>query len=170
MPAVNLTHLLNHHIADARETIAAGDTFTASVTVARLHPTLFRASLEAVREASALARMPDEAQLYGGDLIDLDAMRASDGGCADVDALDAHEAACDDAEIRDLIAVEQRDAFGRDAALSTRDDGALYHGRLPCEDDDGFSPHISAQAHGRNTHGPRVLFRLPTLPGEWESV
>ena len=159
--SINLTHLLNHHITDARETIAA------SLTVARLYPTLFRASMEAVCEASALSRMSDEAQLYGGDLIDLDAMRAGDGGCVD---LDAHEAACDDAEIRDLIAAEQRDAFERDAALSTRDDGALYHGRLPCEDTDGFSPHISAQAHGRNSRGPRVLFRLPTLPGEWESA
>jgi hypothetical protein len=166
MPAVNLTSLLNDHIADARETIAAGDTFTASITVARLYPMLFRASLEAVRESAALARMPDEAQLYGGDLIDLDAMRAGDGGCVD---LDAHEAASDDAEIHDLIAAEQRDAFERDAALSTRNDGTLYHKRLPCEDTDGFSPHISAQARG-NVRGPRVLFRLPTLPGEWESV
>ena len=168
MPTVNLSSLLATHITDARAILAAEDTFTASLTVARTHSTVFRATVEAVREAHALARTEQECNRgYGGDLIDLDAVRVSDDACVD---LDAHEALSDDADIYDAIGAEQREAFERDAALSTRDDGAIYHGRLPGDDCDGFSPHISAQAHGRNSRGPRVLFRLPTLPGGWESA
>ena len=160
MPTVNLTALLAKHITDARAILAAEDTFTASLTVARTRPLVFRATVDAVREASALARTEQECNRgYGGDLIDLDTLRASEDACVD---LDAHEALSDDADIYDAIVAEQREAFERDAALSTRDDGAIYHGRLPGDDCDGFSPHIVAQ------RGPRVLFRLPTLPGGWE--
>jgi hypothetical protein len=166
--SVNLTHLLNHHIADARETIAAQDTFTASITVAQMHPGLAATLRIASREAYEMRRIAHEGTLYGGDLVDLDTLRECDPTCDSL--MLAHEAAADDAEIRDAIADEHHEAYAQDLALSTRDDGALYHGRLPCEDTDGFSPHISAQARGRNTHGPRVLFRLPTLPGEWESA
>jgi hypothetical protein len=38
------------------------------------------------------------------------------------------------------------DAFEAEAAAETRDDGALYHGRLPSEDVEGFNPYIIARA------------------------
>ena len=46
----------------------------------------------------------------------------------------------------DALADEALSAFDADAAQSTRDDGMLYHGRLPCEDVDGFNPSIIAVA------------------------
>ena len=79
MPTVNLSSLLATHITDARAILAAEDTFTASLTVARTHSTVFRATGEAVREAHALARTEQECNRgYGGDLIDLDTLRASE--------------------------------------------------------------------------------------------
>lgn len=47
-----------------------------------------------------------------------------------------------------------------DASLSTRDDGALYHGRLPSDDDDVFTPWITAGARAPE-RGARVLYTLP---------
>lgn len=38
------------------------------------------------------------------------------------------------------------DAFEAEAAAETRDDGELFHGRLPSEDVEGFNPHIIARA------------------------
>jgi len=38
------------------------------------------------------------------------------------------------------------DAIDREAAESTRDDGELYHGRLPSDDCDEFNPWIVARA------------------------
>lgn len=37
-------------------------------------------------------------------------------------------------------------AYEAEAAPETRDDGALYHGRLPSEDVEGFNPYIIARA------------------------
>lgn len=75
--------------------------------------------------------------------------------CAETRAiLDAH---VDDAEVYDALAdtlaadhsAAARDALDADAAQSTRDDGALYHGRLPCEDADAFNPHVTWMAPAR---------------------
>jgi len=38
------------------------------------------------------------------------------------------------------------DAIDREAAESTRDDGELFHGRLPSDDVDPFNPWIVARA------------------------
>ncbi len=38
------------------------------------------------------------------------------------------------------------DAFDVEASQGTRDDGSLYHDRLPCEDIEPFNPHIIARA------------------------
>ena len=38
------------------------------------------------------------------------------------------------------------DAIDREATESTRDDGQLYHGRLPSDDVDPFNPWITARA------------------------
>ena len=46
----------------------------------------------------------------------------------------------------DALADEALSAFDADASASTRDDGMLFHGRLPCEDVDGFNPSIIAVA------------------------
>ena len=55
--------------------------------------------------------------------------------CAETRAiLDAH---ADDADVFDMLSDATRDALDADAAQSTRDDGALYHGRLPSGDLDG---------------------------------
>ena len=40
------------------------------------------------------------------------------------------------------LAAAALDAFESDASQSTRDDGMLFHGRLPCEDVDSFNPCI----------------------------
>ena len=40
----------------------------------------------------------------------------------------------------EALADEALSAFDDDAAQSTRDDGMLFHGRLPCEDTDAFNP------------------------------
>lgn len=111
-----------------------------------------------------------------------------DCGCPDCAAvrghLDAHEAAGDDADlaaeldaasedddIYTAIADASREVYDADAARSTRDDGALYHERLPADDADPFTPRITAQGRpvpsaessrgSRGPHGPRVLFTLP---------
>lgn len=46
------------------------------------------------------------------------------------------------AAYQDELAAAALDAFESDAAQSTRDDGLLFHGRLPCEDTDAFNPCI----------------------------
>ena len=115
-------------ITTERARIAAQDTASASATVMRTHPALYRAVTSAQHHALAMRK---EAH-YGSDLVAL-----SDSATADT-----HEALSDDAEIHDAIAQEQRDAHEHDAHLSTRDDGALYHGRLPHEDDDPFTPWV----------------------------
>lgn len=38
------------------------------------------------------------------------------------------------------------EAYECEAAPETRKDGAIHHGRLPCEDIDPFNPHIIARA------------------------
>lgn len=38
------------------------------------------------------------------------------------------------------------DAIDREATESTRDDGLLYHGRLPSDDVDPFNPWVVARA------------------------
>lgn len=58
------------------------------------------------------------------------------------DALLADEADADLAAYLGDRAVAARDALADEADASTRDDGALYHGRLPSEDVDAFNPHI----------------------------
>lgn len=117
-------------ITTERARIAAQDPASASVTVMRSHPALYRAVADAQHHALTMRK---EACFYGGDLVAL----PSDGALSD-----RHEALSDDADIRDAIAQEQREAFELDAALSTRDDGAIYHGRLPHEDDDPFTPWV----------------------------
>jgi len=57
-------------------------------------------------------------------------------------AVEAAELAAWAAAVRDA-AVEEID---REAAESTRDDGELYHGRLPSDDCDEFNPWIVARA------------------------
>lgn len=57
-------------------------------------------------------------------------------------AVEAAEFAAWAAAVRDA-AVEEID---REAAESTRDDGELYHGRLPSDDVDPFNPWIVARA------------------------
>lgn len=115
-------------ITTERARIAAQDTASASLTVMCTHPALYRAVTSAQHQALAMRK---EAH-YAGDLVAL-----SDSATADT-----HEALSDDAEIYDAIAQEQRDAHEHDAHLSTRDDGALYHGRLPHEDSDPFTPWV----------------------------
>lgn len=46
----------------------------------------------------------------------------------------------------DALADEAREAHAADADQSTRDDGLLFHGRLPCDDVEGFNPCIIAVA------------------------
>lgn len=86
--------------------------------------------------------------------------------------LDAH---VDDAEVYDALADElaadhsaaARDALDADAAQSTRDDGAIYHGRLPCDDTDAFNPHITWMAPVRPMPAlvpPRVPPHSTILP------
>jgi hypothetical protein len=166
--SIRLTDVPNGYIARAH--LAAQDTFTASITVAQMHPGLAATLRIASREAYEMRRIAHEGTLYGGDLVDLDTLRECDPTCDSL--MLAHEAAADDAEIRDAIADEHHEAYAQDLALSTRDDGAIYHGRLPGDDCDGFSPHIVAQRGSvraqHEQYGPRVLFRLPTIPGEWE--
>ena len=43
---------------------------------------------------------------------------------------------------------DANDAIDDEAAESTRDDGDLYHGRLPSDDVDPFNPWIVARATG----------------------
>jgi hypothetical protein len=87
--------------------------------------------------------------------------------CAETRAiLDAH---VDDAEVYDALAdtlaaehsAAARDALDADAAQSTRDDGALYHGRLPCDDTDAFNPHITWMAPARPALVPSRSTILP---------
>lgn len=118
-------------ITTERARIAAQDPASASVTVMRSHPALYRAVTSAQHHALTMRR---EACLYGGDLVPVP--------LSDSATPDTHEALSDDADIRDAIAQEQREAHELDAALSTRDDGAIYHGRLPHEDDDPFTPWV----------------------------
>ena len=66
------------------------------------------------------------------DTADLDAWLRDLYASADVAA---HLDARDDAD---------RDAHNDDATESTRDDGALYHGRLPCDAVDAINPSIIA--------------------------
>lgn len=156
MSTVRLTDVLNGYIE--RAYLAAQDPYTASTTVARTHPGTLTTLMIASREAYELRRIAHEGTLYGGDLVDLDTLRACDPTCDSLTL--AHEAAADDAEIRDAIAAEHHEAYAQDLALSTRDDGAIYHGRPPCEDVDVFNPHVMAVAPAR----PRVILTLPHAP------
>ena len=61
----------------------------------------------------------------------------------------AIDAAEHDAELDahlDALADEALSAFDAEASASTRDDGLIYHGRLPCDDADSFNPSIIAHA------------------------
>ena len=59
------------------------------------------------------------------------------------DALLADEASADLAAYLDDRAASARDTLAHEADGSTRDDGTLYHRRLPSDDLDGFNPSIT---------------------------
>lgn len=76
----------------------------------------------------------------------------------------AIDAAEHDAELvahLDALADEALSAFDTEASASTRDDGLIYHGRLPCEDTDAFNPGIIA--HERTPILPPADDLLPWM-------
>lgn len=58
----------------------------------------------------------------------------------------ADAAALDDASYADAASEADREAYDADVAQSTRDDGMLYHGRLPGDDVDAFNPCVAVAA------------------------